>query len=115
MKTNLIELYKTNLAKACKLALARTVRLPDRGNANTEEQRIEAINRLLGTFGTEAIRGDWQNGYWGDIVAVYCNTGETYALTVIQLRGDWSGAHSRFFVSSVGDFVERNEKLYGLI
>ena len=108
MKTNIAELYKTDPLSACQLALARTVRID-------EDKRIDAINSLLGLFGTEAIRGDWQSGYWCDIVAVYCNTGETYDLTVIQVRGNGSWARSRFFVSSVGDFVERNERRYGLI
>lgn len=108
MKNNLPDLYRTNPRKACQLALRRTAHLPER-------DRIDAINRLLDMHGTEAIRGDWQNGCWGDIVAVYCNTGDTYALTVFQVRGDWSGARSRFIVTTWGDWVERNAKRYGII
>lgn len=108
MKTNLSDLYSQNPRKACQLALRRTVNVP-------EQDRLEAINDLLGLFGTEAIRGDWQNGYWCDIAAVYCNTGDTYGTTVIQIRPDWSGGRSRFIVSTMGDFVERNEKRLGLV
>lgn len=108
MKTNLSYLYCSNPLRACRLALRRTTALP-------ECDRLDAINKLLGLHGTEAIRGDWQNGFWCDIVACYCNTGDTYGLTVLQVRGDWSGARSRFFVGNVGDFVERNQKRYGLI
>lgn len=105
MKTqNLADLYRSNPAQACRLALRRTANLPER-------DRLEAIDKLLENHGVEAIRGEWQNGYWCDIVAAYSNTGDTYALTVLQVRGDWSGARSRFIISSWGDWVERNEKL----
>ena len=107
MTTKLSDIYKTDPLKACRLALRRTVDLP-------EEDRLEEINKLLGLYGTEAISGDWQNGYWCDIVAAYCNTGETYEMTVIQVRGDWSGARSRFIIASMGDFVERNERKFNI-
>lgn len=80
-----------------------------------EDDRLEAINKLLEMHGTEAIRGDWQNGYWCDVVAVYCNAGDTYDTTVIQVRGDSRFSASRFRVTSWGDFVERNQKRYGII
>jgi predicted PolB exonuclease-like 3'-5' exonuclease len=66
---------------------------------------------LLHGYGTEAIRGDWQNGYWCDIVAVYVNTGDTYNTTVIQVRTNYG---SRFVVSNYGDFIEKNEKRLGI-
>jgi hypothetical protein len=105
MKHNLSELYASNPLKACQLALRRTVDSKD---------RLEAINELLGLYGTEAIRGEWQNGYWCDIVAAYCNTGDTYALTVIELRGDGFSRSSSFLISTIGDFVERNQEKYGI-
>lgn len=107
-KAQLSDLYAADPVKACRLALRRTAHL-------SETDRLEAINTLLGTFGTESIRGEWQNGYWCDIVAAYCNTGDTYAVTVIQVRGDWSGARSRFIVSTMGDFVERNQTKLGIV
>lgn len=107
MKNNLSDLYCADPVRACRLALRRTVQV-------SERNRLDAINTLLGLHGTEAIQGDWQNGYWCDIVAAYANTGDTYAPTVLQVRGDWSGARSRFIVSSVGDFVERNGKRFGI-
>lgn len=103
MKQNLSDLYSTNPTKACRLALRRTNRLP-------ENDRLEEINKLLGGYGTEAIRGEWQNGYWCDIVAAYVNMGDTYNPTVLQIRGDHSFQSSRFIISTWGDFVERNEK-----
>lgn len=106
MKTSLklADLYREDPQKACRLALRFTQKIP-------WKKRLQAVNDLLGLHGTEAIRGEWQNGYWCDIVAAYCNTGDTYALTVLHVRGDWSGSPGRFIVSSWGDFVERNEKL----
>lgn len=108
MKHNLSELYGSNPVKACQLALRRTRNVPSR-------DRLEAINTLLGLHGTEAIRGDWQNGYWCDIVAAYCNTGDTYGVTVLHVRGDWSGHPGSFIVGTMGDFVERNQEKYSIV
>lgn len=88
------------------MALRRTRKVP-------WGERLEAIDKLLGTFGTEAIRGEWQNGYWCDIVAVYCNTGDTYATTVMHVRGEWNEA-GRFIVTSFGDWVERHGERLGV-
>lgn len=107
MSNNLSDLYRNDPVKACRLALRRTRNVP-------ETDRLEVINTLLDGFGTEVIRGDWQNGYWLDIVAVYVNTGDTYSVTVIRQRGAHYLAPSRFFVSSFGDFVERGEKRFGI-
>lgn len=109
MKTTALleDLYKTDALKACRMALRKTAHIPER-------ERLEAINKLLGTYGTEAIRGEWQNGYWCDIVAAYCNTGDTYALTVIQIRGECRFDNSRFIISSWGDWVEKNQEKYNL-
>lgn len=108
MKQNLSDLYKVDPVKACQLALRRTagVRWQD---------RLEAIDKLLETYGVEAIRGDWQNGYWCDIVAAYCNTGDTYAVTVIHVRGDSWNPAGRFIISTLGDFVEQNQDRYQIV
>lgn len=105
---DLSKLYTEEPVKACRLALRRTAHI-------NWKERMEAINKLLGLHGVEAIRGDWQNGYWCDIVATYCNTGESYGITVIHVRPDrgWSDAGT-FRVSSWGGFVERNSKKYGI-
>jgi hypothetical protein len=103
----LAELYAVDPLKACRRALTMTRSVP-------ENDRLEAINSLLGLHGTEAIRGEWQNGYWCDIVAAYCNTGDIYAITVIQVRGDFGFQNSRFMVVSLGDWIERNQNKYGI-
>lgn len=107
MKATLSNLYRQDARKACQLALRRTVNVP-------ENDRLEAINKLLGMHGTEAIRGEWQNGYWCDVVACYCNTGDTYALTVMQVRGANSWNNSKFIISSMGDFVELHGEQLGV-
>lgn len=86
-------------------AVRATSKLPERN-------RMEAINILLGGYGVEAIRGEWQNGYWCDIVADYVNMGDTYAITVMHVRGEHSGRPVKFIVTSWGDWVERNEKKF---
>ena len=107
-KQNLADLYRVDPVKACRAALRRSRTVP-------EDDRLEEINKLLEMHGTEAIRGDWQNGYWCDIVAAYANAGDTYDTTVIQVRGETRYECSRFIVSSVGDFVERNQKRLGIL
>lgn len=105
---NLSDLYKTNPVKACRLALRRTRHL-------AWQKRLDAIDKLIGTFGTEAIRGEWQNGFWCDVVAAYCNTGDSYAVTVLHVRGDsWRQPQGRFIVSTLRDFVERNQTRYNI-
>lgn len=101
------DLYRSNPVAACRAALKATRNVP-------ENDRMEAIDKLLGNFGVEAIRGEWQNGYWCDIVAVYSNTGDTYATTVMQVRGEYSFQSSRFIVTSWGDWVEKNSEKYSI-
>ena len=105
--TNLAELYRTDPLAACRKALAKTREIP-------ENDRLDAINASLRMHGIEAIRGEWQNGYWCDIVAAYCNTGDSYGLTVMQVRPENSWRASRFIVTSWGDFVERNSERLGI-
>jgi hypothetical protein len=73
--------YKTDPVKACRRALAMTRKIPWR-------DRLEVIDALLDTHGTEGITGECQNGYWCNIVAAYCNTGDTYNITVMHVRGE---------------------------
>lgn len=108
MKIDIAALYPINPKKACRVALRRTAAIPER-------ERLDKINALLGLHGTEGIRGDWQNGYWGNIVAAYCNTGDSYGLTVIQIRGGSRYFCSRFFVGTIGDFIEREGGALGII
>ena len=99
---SLIDLYSTDPHKACRRALRMTT--------NTHwKNRPEAVNRLLGMHGEEAVRGEWENGYWCDIVAVYCNAGDTYDCTVIFPRD------GRPVVTDLGTWIERNEKRLAIV
>jgi hypothetical protein len=70
-----------------------------------------ALNELLRGFGVEPVRGaDWRGGYYGDIVAQYVNMGDTYDATILQDTDS-----GQFSITSLGDFVERNEKRLGIV
>lgn len=101
MKYDLETLYKEDPVKACKKAIERTRDVD-------WKERIDKINTILHGYGVEAIRGEWQNGYWCDIVASYVNMGDTYAITVINARD------KGFLVMSVGDFVETYQNFYDI-
>ncbi len=99
--------YSRDPVKACRRALSLTRDV-------SENDRLEVCNALLGMHGTEAIRGEWQNGYWCDIVAAYCNAGDAYDITIMQIRPECSFRASRFIVSSYGDWIERNGEKMGV-
>ncbi len=68
------------------------------------DAKLEACNVLLEGHGIEAIRGEWQNGYWCDIKCVYINQGDTYAATILYDRDHgWQ-------VTSYGDWIEALER-----
>lgn len=67
---------------------------------NHDELVMCAINEILQGYGVEAIEGEWQNGYWGNIVATYVNMGDTSIPTVILHRDNG------YMVGCWGDLVE---------
>lgn len=101
MKYQLADLACSDPVKACKLALRRTRHIDHR-------TRADVCNHLLGMHGVEAIRGEWQNGYWCDIVATYCNNGDMYDTTIIFPRD------GRPLVTTLGDWIECNGERYGV-
>jgi len=67
---------------------------------------LDEVNRALDAHGIEALRheGTWDS-YYGDTVALYVNTGETYAPTVLyDIDSD------TFEVTSWGDWYEAFER-----
>lgn len=108
-KPTIDDIYKENPVKACRMALKRTAHL----NTQTSPSRMTAINSLLRGYGIESIKGDWQDGWWCDIVADYVNMGDTYNTTVMMVREDY-GNGANYIVSTFGDFVEKNTKKYGI-
>lgn len=109
-KQDLKELYATNLGKvkACELALRRTLRRLE------PDTRMKRMDELLGGYGVEALRGEWKNGYWGDVVATYINFGDTYDTTIVCLRTGSSRWDCRYMITSYGDFVERYGERLGI-
>lgn len=64
---------------------------------------MEMFNELLDGFGVEAIRDENEcDRYYGDIVGLYVNMGDTYNTTVV-----YDTINDRFITTSWGDFVER--------
>lgn len=69
------------------------------------ELKMAALDETLGTDGIEAIRGRHVDDYHYDIQATYCNTGDSYATTI--LRDNETG---RYLITSWGDWAEKHEK-----
>jgi len=65
------------------------------------ERVMHACDEILGTYGVEGIfnRGGWH------VVASYCNTGYTYAPTVLYCHQE-----DEFMIASFGDYVEAMEE-----
>lgn len=86
--------------------LAKVVR-----NENDPDVTLEAANALMNAHGIEAIRGDYHvDNYYYDIVALYVNTGDTYNPTLL-----YETDTDRFTLTTLGDWVERNERKYRII
>lgn len=69
---------------------------------------MEAIDHLLDTCGVEAIEypdHGWRHHFWGDIAAVYCNTGDSYGGTVL-----FDVERQTFYVTTWADWVETAER-----
>lgn len=70
-----------------------------------KDRKLSALNELLGMHGVEPIRDEkaWDR-YYGDCVAEYLNTGDSYAATIVldHEKGKW-------LLTSWGDFVENHE------
>ena len=70
------------------------------------DRALLAINEELDTFGVEPIRAaDHYDSYWGDTVALYCNTGDSYGATILYdvQRDSW-------YVTSYGDWIDQYER-----
>ena len=78
-----------------------TVQDPDA----SPDRILQRVDQILECHGVEPIRSeDHWDGCWGDIVALYVNTGETYDLTLI-----YDTRSGDFLVESWGDWVEKME------
>lgn len=65
---------------------------------------MSAINEELECYGVEgvSIEGVYINRYWSDTLALYCNGGDTYHVTIL-----YDTDKDRFIIASWGDFYER--------
>jgi hypothetical protein len=74
--------------------------------AKRASRALELIDDVLDTCGVESIRHEsYDGGYWGDVVASYCNTGDTYASTIL-----FDTERDVFYVTSYGDWLEGAER-----
>jgi hypothetical protein len=64
-----------------------------------------ALAQELGGFGTEVINGRYVDDYHQDIQAEYVNMGDTYDITILL-----DHETGRYILTTMGDWVERNEK-----
>lgn len=95
------------LSRLCREAEdARDYKLIDQVFEVAEELMQDEGN--WATFGAEAIRGAWQNNYFGDTVALYVNTGDAYTGTLLYDVGQ-----DKFYVGTYGDWVEDYENRTG--
>lgn len=68
---------------------------------------LDLANRFMQAYGVEAVRGKWVDNYYGDAVALYVNTGNSYTGTLL-----YDTVRGKFEVTSWGDFVEKYERRY---
>ena len=80
-------------------------------NAELVDNLLDSFNSELSGYGIEAIRCDtvWDS-YYCDICALYVNMGDTYASTIL-----YDTVKGKFYITTFGDFVEKNERKYGII
>lgn len=73
----------------------------------TSSMIMLAINEVTECHGVEAIsiEGVWIDNYHGSAIATYCNTGDTYAATIML-----DSESGEFIISSWGDFLEAWEE-----
>jgi hypothetical protein len=72
---------------------------------------MDLANELLDGHGIEAIRGEYHvDNYYFDTVALYVNMGDTYNATLF-----YETDTGRFKVTTMGDWVEKNQRKYSII
>ena len=64
-----------------------------------DELKMCAFNQILFGFGVESVEGEWQNGYWCNILFTYVNMGFSDIPTIIHHRD------KGFIVDSVENLV----------
>lgn len=76
-----------------------------RGNSDKADKVLEEVDRLVAGNGVEPIRDENANDrYYGDVVALYVNMGDTYETTLL-----YDTVEHEFHVTSWGDWYEAYE------
>jgi hypothetical protein len=69
-----------------------------------DEQKMCAFDQILFGFGVESVEGEWQNGYWGNILFTYVNMGFMEIPTIVHHRD------KGFIVDSVENLVIKTNR-----
>ncbi len=78
------------------------VNIPMGGVINrAHDLALHYANEAIGGHGVEPVRGEWSNGYWCDVRALYINTGDVYNATFVYDR-----EKNRIYCTTLGDFCE---------
>lgn len=76
-----------------------------RGNSDKADKVLEEVDRLVAGNGVEPVRDENANDrYYGDVVALYVNMGDTYETTLL-----YDTVEHEFHVTSWGDWYEAYE------
>ena len=99
------EVSKYSLVKHLKLteeAADIVDRMIDSSDFSTDDV-LEIVNALTNNHGVVSLTGEgvWINHFYGNIIALYVNTGETYDMTLV-----YDTENNEFLLTSWGDFFE---------
>lgn len=90
--------------------LRGVIRAAHGGTPESVDRALDKASMLLGGYGVEAIEGDYYvDGYYRNIVLLYVNMGETYRGTVY-----FNTVSETFNIGAWGDWVEANQRRYGI-
>ena len=92
-------------AKYLHAEMGKVERSPFGGSASHRavDAILDSIDASVRGHGVESIEGDWVDRYYQNIVLLYVNMGDTYTTTLA-----FDTNTTRFYVTSWGDWVERN-------
>jgi len=80
----------------------------DAHDHDSVDTALKLANVLMHGYGVESIEGGYQvDRYYYNIVALYVNTGDSYNNTLL-----YETERERFLLTTMGDWVERNERRY---
>ena len=103
------DLFSSNPEKSIQI-FKRAVKRMEFGS---HEDILQLFNKITRCYGTNAIySNNYEGGYWGNVVAIYVNVGDTYANTLMLIPFGGSRWSFKLICANVGDWIEANtEKL----